>query len=194
MLAAILFPLVSHQETFEERVAESPHLDLLVIEVVSGYAPYTAFCERNPTECDMSGPPVMEFDTSVQRLLDVVNKSVNREITFTLDQDQYGIEEYWSYPVSGHGDCEDIALEKRARLVRNGFPRSALRLAIVFHRAYLSSHCILTAETTTGTYVLDSFSDTVSVWHDAPYYFESRERNDGRWEKFDQSIWYSGFP
>ena len=140
----------------------------------------------------MTGPKVVAFDTSVEQVLRLVNKEVNKEIVFTLDRDQYGVEEYWNYPSTGQGDCEDIALEKRARLVRKEFPRSTLRLAIVLHRERLSSHCILTVETTAGTYVLDSFSDLISVWHEAPYYFESRERNDGQWERFDQGVWYSG--
>ena len=186
------FPVISHQETFHERVVPSPHLNLLVVEVVQGYAAYIDFCRRNPTECDMTGQEVVAFDTSVEQALRLVNKEVNKEIVFTLDRDQYGVEEYWNYPSTGQGDCEDIALEKRARLVRGGFPRSTLRLAIVVHRKHLSSHCILTVETTAGTYVLDSFSNVVSVWHDAPYNFESRERNDGQWERFDQGVWYSG--
>jgi len=140
----------------------------------------------------MVGPNVVEFDTSVEQELRLVIKKVNKEIVFTLDRDQYGVEEYWNYPSTGRGDCEDIAMEKRARLVRKEFPRSTLRLAIVLHRERLSSHCILTVETTAGTYVLDSFSDLISVWHEAPYYFESRERNDGQWERFDQGVWYSG--
>ena len=186
------FPVISHQETFHERVVPSPHLNLLVVEVVQGYAAYIDFCRRNPVECDMTGPEVVAFDTSVEQALHLVNKEVNKEIVFTFDRDQYGVEEYWNYPSTGQGDCEDIALEKRARLVRKEFPRGALRLAIVLHRERLSSHCILTVETTAGTYVLDSFSDLISVWHEAPYYFESRERNDGQWERFDQGVWYSG--
>jgi len=186
------FPFSSDQETFHERVFPSPHLNLLVVDVVQAYAPYIDFCRRNPTECDMTGPEVLAFDTSVEQALRLVNKDVNKGIVFALDQDQYGVEEYWDYPRTGKGDCEDIALEKRARLVRKGFPRSTLRLAIVVHWEHLSSHCILTVETTAGTYVLDSFSDVVSVWYDAPYNFESRERNDGQWERFDQGVWYSG--
>ena len=184
-----LLPAISHQETFDETVVPSPRLNLLIVDVVSGYSPYIAFCKRNPTDCDMTGPDIVEFDTSIMQALVLVNRAVNQEITFTLDRDQYGIEEYWSYPRENRGDCEDIALEKRARLVRKGFPRGALRLAIVLHRKHLISHCILTVETTAGTYVLDSFSDVILFWHDTPYHFEARERNDGQWDRFDQGIW-----
>ena len=189
-IIAALFPVISNQQTFDGRSVTSPHLNLLIVEVIQGYVPYIDFCKRNPTECDMAGPNVVGFDTSVEQTLRLVNKRVNKEITFARDQDQYGFEEYWNYPWTGKGDCEDIALEKRARLVRNGFPRGALRLAIVWNQKRLFSHAILTIETTVATYVLDSFSDVISVWHDTPYNFESRERTDGQWERFDQGIWY----
>ena len=102
-------PVISHQETFHERVDLSPHLNLLVVEVVQGYAAYIDFCRRNPTECDMRGPEAVAFDTSVEQALRLVNKEVNKEIVFALDRDQYGVEEYWNYPSTGQGDCEDIA-------------------------------------------------------------------------------------
>ena len=61
------FPFSSYQETFQDRVVQSPHLNLLVVDVVQGYAPYIDFCRRNPTECDMTGPEFLAFDTSVDK-------------------------------------------------------------------------------------------------------------------------------
>ena len=181
-------------ETFDARKALQPQLNLLVVDVVAGFAPYTAFCHRNPADCDLSGPDVIVFDQETEHTVRLVNRMVNRQIGFMLDIEQYGEEEFWTYPRSGWGDCEDLALEKRARLVRQGLPRGALRLAIVLHRERLISHCVLTVESSAGTYVLDSFSDAVLPWFASPYYFEARERNDGRWERFDQGVWWFDYP
>ncbi len=44
---------------------------------------------------------------------------------------QYGVEDYWTIPVSGRGGCEDYALLKRQRLMRAGWPASALLMTVV---------------------------------------------------------------
>ena len=111
------------------------------------------------------------------------------EVITETDLQQYGEEEYWSYPRSGVGDCEDLALEKRARLVAAGFPRGALRMALAQHRRTLFSHAVLLVESDQGTWVLNGFDEAVVLWHRSPYNFEARERPDGRWERFDQSVW-----
>ena len=164
-------------------------MNLLVIDTIPNYAPYVKFCIRNPGECDLTGPGVIDLSFEIKRAIGQINSTVNREIRFALDIEQYEKEEYWSYPRSGRGDCEDKALEKRSRLVKLGIPRSAMRLAIAFNKVFHYSHCLLTVETNEGTYVLDSFSDEVMAWHQAPYNYEMRERADGKWERFDQGIW-----
>jgi predicted transglutaminase-like cysteine proteinase len=86
-----------------------------------------------------------------------------------------------------------LALAKRSRLVRLGYSAGALRLAFVFHREHMSSHCVLTVETTGGTFLLDSQTDEVKRWSEVPYNFEARERQDSRWDRYDQSQWrYQG--
>ena len=85
--------------------------------------------------------------------------------------------------------CEDLALEKRSRLAASGVPRGALRLAIVFDKRHLNSHCVLTVETSRGTFILDTFTNRVGHWDKTPYNFEVRERADGQWDRFDQTNW-----
>lgn len=164
-------------------------LDLPVVEVVDRYQPYREFCERRPAQCELEGSAVVPLTSALRERLEAVNAAVNREVRFALDIEQYDKEEYWALPKTGRGDCEDMALEKRARLAASGVPTRALRLAFVFHRRLLASHAVLTVETTGGTYVLDSYSDAVSRWDRLPYNFESRERPDGKWERFDQGQW-----
>jgi predicted transglutaminase-like cysteine proteinase len=160
-----------------------------VVETVERYPPYADFCQRQPPACELEGKQVLHHSARLMRELEQVSRQVNRTVRFTLDRDLYSIEDYWALPDSGRGDCEDIALAKRARLVEIGYASAALRLAFVFDRDRPSAHCLLTVETTHGTYLLDSFSDHVTHWVDSPYNFEARERVDGRWDRFDQSVW-----
>lgn len=169
--------------------AGTARLDLPVSEIVAPYAPYSDFCRRHPVQCDLTGANVVAHGPALREMLNLVNAAVNREIRFVLDRTEYDREEYWALPENGRGDCEDKALEKRRRLAERGLPRGAMRMALVFHRDWLSSHGVLTIETSRGTYVLDSRTDDVRRWDQVPYNFEARERPDGSWERFDQSHW-----
>jgi len=164
-------------------------LDLPVAGIVDRYPPYRDFCRRHPPQCDLSGPTVVAHSRELMQRLAAVNATVNREIRFATDMAQYNAEEYWALPTGGRGDCEDKALEKRRRLAAQGLARGAMRMALVFHRRLLTSHGILTVETSDGTFILDSSGDEVRRWDRVPYNFEARERPDGRWERFDQAHW-----
>jgi predicted transglutaminase-like cysteine proteinase len=172
-----------------ESAAGGDFLNLPVFEIRFTFQPYADFCRRNPGECDMSGDCEIQHTKRLVDRLVQVNAAVNREILFASDKAQYGAEEYWSYPSTGWGDCEDMALEKRRRLVLSGMPRGALRMAIGHHRRFLHSHCLLSVETSRGTYILDTLTDEVLLWRLTPYDFESRERTDGRWDRYDQGMW-----
>ena len=160
-----------------------------MIEIRDNFLPYKEFCLRNIGECDLSGQSVIKLTSELWSHLLETNSSVNLEIVLRSDQDQYQKEEFWTYPYNGFGDCEDIALEKRSRLVKIGFPRGALRLAIGYHKKTLISHAVLTIETNQGTYVMDVTNDQICLWNLTPYNFETRERTDGKWERFDQDTW-----
>jgi predicted transglutaminase-like cysteine proteinase len=167
-------------------------IDLPVHEVVERYQPYVDFCARQPDACKLEGQPFLQHGPRLMAELEQVSCQVNQQVRFTLDIQQYSDEDYWALPNAGRGDCEDIALAKRARLVALGYPSAALRLAFVFDQDRPSAHCVLTVETTGGTYLLDSETDDIVHWADSPYNFEARERADGRWDRFDQSHWRHG--
>jgi predicted transglutaminase-like cysteine proteinase len=192
-LAIIGAPTMTH--SFASGASESPdttaRLSLPVIAVEQRIGPYSRFCGRMPEACRLHGTEVLEYSAGLMNDLLEISAAVNREIRFALDRDIYGTEDFWSLPVSGHGDCEDMALEKRRRLSAHDYSTASLRLAIVFHNKHMTSHCVLTVETSAGTFLLDSQTDQVLLWNRSPYYFESRERSDGRWERFDQSSWWA---
>lgn len=177
-----------------EAFLRSEHMKLQIKEIRDQFPPYAAFCSRNPGECDMRGNSVIPFTFFTLELLARINGQVNREIKFSEDIFEYNEEDYWTYPIQGRGDCEDIALEKRRRLVALGLPRAALRMTIGQHKRKLFSHAFLAVETAKGTFILDTDRDDPIIWHATEYNYEARERPDGKWERFDQESWTFGYP
>jgi predicted transglutaminase-like cysteine proteinase len=169
--------------------AACPALDLPVSRTGPPPSAYQEFCRANPGACRLAGPAVMPWTPSARALVARVNRQVNAEVRSTPDTETTGEEETWRYPTNGRGDCEDIALEKRRRLVAQGLPAAALTMAIVAHRARLFTHAVLLAETGAGTYVLDALSTDPVCWNRSPYNFETREQPDGHWVRYDQRTW-----
>ncbi|MDF0543251.1 transglutaminase-like cysteine peptidase [Sphingobium sp. H39-3-25] len=100
-----------------------------------------------------------------------INKEVNHNAIQRTDIDQMGIDEFWRRPINYQhpvGDCEDLAIEKRMRLVERGFPASRLFYAVTF-RASIGLHTILVARLDDGDYVLDSMSPHVLRWNETGY-------------------------
>jgi predicted transglutaminase-like cysteine proteinase len=103
-----------------------------------------------------------------------VNLQVNREIEQVTDMDHFGVEEYWTYPVAGKGDCEDLVLEKKRRLIALGVPREAMLITVV-RDLKGDGHAILTVVTDRGDYILDNFTNEVKLWHETGYRFIKRQ-------------------
>ncbi len=125
---------------------------------------YKGCVERHDPGCIVvptSASVAVETPKMLKRVRDV-NFQVDRSMKIASDISQYYTNDYW---ISGQpkGDCEDFALTKRARLIAQGVPANALRLAIVHIRgagekevhaillAYLSKH-------PDDPYVLDSLT------------------------------------
>lgn len=159
-------------------------MDLAVARVQPPLSQYVDFCRRHPEACALEGAAVLPGTPEVQALLAEVNAAVNAEIAFMSDPDCWGVEELWSFPDTGVGDCEDYALEKRRRLVAAGLPSAALTMAVVYHREGYFLHAVLLAETEAGTFVLDNLSDALLCWDAPPYRWDLRERPDGQWSRF----------
>jgi predicted transglutaminase-like cysteine proteinase len=190
LIGLLAIILCSAAGAADDRNPSPRSIDVPIVATTDRYPPYVDFCRRRPTLCQLQGAPVIPHSQRLLADLEQVSAEINRTIRFMLDSEAYSVEDFWTLPDRGYGDCEDIALAKRAQLVARGYPSAALRLAFVFDRKDLSAHCILTVETTRGTWVLDSYADAVLLWSDSPYNFEARERPDGRWDRFDQSLWH----
>jgi predicted transglutaminase-like cysteine proteinase len=141
------------------------------------------FCKRHAAEC-VSFPraaPPMKLDRHDWALVNSVTREVNHRIEPESDQEAYGANEFWTYPVTV-GDCEDYALLKRRILLGFGFPPSDLPLTVVRKRDG-EAHAVLTLRTASGDFVLDNLDDRVLLWSSVPYDFIKRQSADdpARW-------------
>jgi predicted transglutaminase-like cysteine proteinase len=101
------------------------------------------------------------------RELVAINRAVNRAIKAQSDADQYGVAERWSMPIleaqedgaQARGDCEDYALEKRARLLAAGWAPAAVLLAVA-ELPGGGRHTVVIARTDRGDIVLDNLHST----------------------------------
>jgi len=141
------------------------------------------FCRRNPNECTVNANLVEDVHLTPanwQQLLDV-NTYFNTTIVPETDEQLYHVAEYWTYP-HGFGDCEDIALAKRRKLIEDGWPASTL-LMTVAKETDGEGHAVLMVRTDRGDLILDNQDSTVRDWKDSPYHFLKRQSqiNAGEW-------------
>lgn len=100
---------------------------------------------------------------AMRRLVSRINTSVNRRIIQIADRDRFGTDERWQRAGTekgSAGDCEDIALEKRAELMDSGIAPNRLLLAIVYtHEVGL--HTVLVVRMPDRDVVLDSLKSGI---------------------------------
>ncbi|TVR08361.1 MAG: transglutaminase [Salinarimonadaceae bacterium] len=138
------------------------------------------FCRRYPSECivNLDEPEIVTLDRLTWNTILSVNREVNAEITPMTDMELYGVADYWDFPHSGAGDCEDIQLLKRKRLADAGLPRRAMRMTVVIDELN-EGHAVLMIRTDRGDFILDNKTDEVLAWHETPYVYVSRESQHG---------------
>lgn len=146
-------------------------------------AAFVRFCAESPSEC-MPRKAGTGFTQSAKRLeqLDEVNRRINRAITPMTDIEHYGIEDYWTIPKDGKGDCEDYALLKRHILISLGWPTSSLLMTVV-RIENGEGHAVLTARTKFGDLVLDNRTDDLKPWYQTGYSYKMIQSSN------DPQIW-----
>ena len=139
-------------------------------------AGWVDFCQRYPQECavDTSEAAIITLNRDNWALINETNRAVNAEITAKTDMELYGVADYWTFPYSGYGDCEDYQLLKRKRLADAGLPRRAMRMTVVIDEQG-EGHAVLMIRTDRGDFILDNVTDEVVSWHETPYVYVSRE-------------------
>jgi predicted transglutaminase-like cysteine proteinase len=139
---------------------------------------FTAMCARGDEACrpapvagDKGLVGGVAAPTLSSRLFDRVNRRVNAKVRRASDLRTFGLAEHWARSGTGlgaAGDCEDMALEKRAQLIGAGVPAEMLALAVVWH-ARVGRHTVLVVHAQEGDMVLDSRSPYIHSWRDVPY-------------------------
>lgn len=145
------------------------------------------FCVRSPKECQPTAQarPV-ELSRSLWTKIVDINNRVNMAVTPRTDSEMWGVEEYWSYPVKGYGDCEDYVLEKRRLLMKAGVPASNLLITVV-RQPNGDGHAVLTVSTHLGDFILDNLEPRVLAWNETDYRFLKRQaaKHAGMWVSID---------
>lgn len=138
-------------------------------------AGFVAFCVREPSQC-ASGPPQapIRLDAQTWTMLETVNDRVNNATVRKTDKDNHGIHEHWAIIRNSHGDCDDMAVTKRALLYKDGLPLFDLRLAVVLTPRD-QRHAVLTVITDRGDLVLDSLNSAILPWQDTSYTWVARQ-------------------
>lgn len=111
--------------------------------------------------------PVVIIDHAHWAQLEQVQSYVNNKVRYTENVRQFGMADVWEI-ADREGDCKDIALAKRKRLLELGWPPESLRMALAYTERG-EMHAVLTVDVSTaegrrGTYVLDNRFDHVEPW------------------------------
>ena len=173
LLAAFAFAAPSQAQSVDFTNAAFVQVSINPTSIPVGAAD---FCHRRPSECAPYAHPIANetlTDTRWNQLVQV-NAMVNATIIPVSDQELYGVEEFWTYPTSGYGDCEDFALEKRRQLIDLGWAPSTLMIAVV-RQANGEGHAVLMVRTDRGDLVLDNQDGTIRVWNETPYRYLKRQ-------------------
>lgn len=131
-----------------------------------------------PEPAPTAAGSVFTLDRPGWRVVNAVNRQVNRAIRHVEDRDRFGQEDHWTRPEAGQGDCEDYVLAKRFALIESGVPAEALSIAIV-ETAWGETHAVLLLASDRGEYVLDSLSPWVLRWDRVDYRWRERQVRGG---------------
>jgi predicted transglutaminase-like cysteine proteinase len=136
---------------------------------------FVKFCMNYGTECEQDAVADQQVPPSGERasaMLREVNHSVNDAIT-PMQKPTNPLLRHWTLSPAA-GDCNDYAVTKRHRLIEMGWPKSALRLAVVL-TAGGQGHLVLVVRMSDGDVVLDNLSSSVRPWNAAGYQWISMQ-------------------
>ena len=132
---------------------------------------YYRMCRERPSLCRRqtargmatTGGGAIVLTDSAMAQLGTINLSVNRSMKAAAD----GGRDRWSAG-DATGDCEDYALTKKQRLLRLGWPSSALLIALA-RTGGGEEHAVLVARTDRGDLVLDNLRSDIRPWNQVSY-------------------------
>ncbi len=179
-MAAVAMVVAATAQTVPAQANRSMSVGDLTSQPIGHYE----FCQRLPQECAIrpTDRSRLRMDATVKSLVADVNLTVNQQVRPMSDLEIYGRDEYWTYPTSGVGDCEDYALEKRRQLAEAGISLANLLITVV-RKEDGEGHAVLTVRTEGGDYILDNLNDEMKLWSETSYRFLKRQdsAHTGRW-------------
>tara|TARA_R110000868_G_C10905500_1_gene764594 strand:- start:929 stop:1648 length:720 start_codon:yes stop_codon:yes gene_type:complete len=136
---------------------------------------YIGFCMDHISDCSggTDDPALFTLDETRRGEMEAVNAAVNA-LPEIADIALYGREEFWTFADARGGDCEDLALEKRRRLMALGWPADAVLMATARDRDG-DGHAVLIAATDKGDFVLDNQTGDIRLWSQTPYRWRARQ-------------------
>ena len=137
--------------------------------------------------------PMIVLDQAHWAQLEQVQMQVDHAVRYESDMERFGVADWWE-PAGKTGDCEDIVLAKRQRLMDLGWPPEDLRVAVVID-GHGDLHALLTVDVRSqkgqpATYALDSHFQHVEPWqqlNDYGYTWLERSKpgSPGEWSRLD---------
>ena len=91
--------------------------------------------------------------------LELVNERINAAIRYKSDEEQWGVPDLWSAPLStfatGFGDCEDYVIAKYVALHESGVPAGDLRMVLGYDQQRMTGHAVLAVHDGDDWLILD---------------------------------------
>ena len=115
--------------------------------------------------------------------LDAVNRYANQK-EYTLDIDNYGVEDYWAVPrefLYNNGDCEDYAITKLFSLRWLGFPMDELRIVVLQDTNLRIPHAVLAVADNNDIMIMDNQIHEVISHRDIVHYAPVYSINEKHW-------------
>lgn len=181
IITAALPPISAMEETLSPSLKSLLLLNTgkkMYIGIELGIRPtgHISYCERYEEDCTPNNLPPEQIVFTKEKLIELqqIILTINKNVSAARDEDIYNLEEWWDYPTD-RGDCEDIALETRVRLMKKGWPRSALLLTYTQVKPKTIGnidvsdlwvgHLVLTIRSQSGDLIVDNLSTVVTTWN-----------------------------
>ncbi|MBL1421808.1 MAG: transglutaminase-like cysteine peptidase [Alphaproteobacteria bacterium] len=128
-------------------------------------------CQKNKGHLKINEKGEVLMNSQLFSDLKQVNDQINKSIR--PEYEKAGTKDNWQVNLA-QGDCEDFALTKKAKLIKQGWPSNALLITIVDTERG-ERHAVLTVSTNQGEYILDNILKRVINVESSKYTFLTRQ-------------------
>ena len=106
----------------------------------------------------------IELTPEREKKLHEINSSLNHQIVYVSDEEQFGVKEDWDDARNtGKDDCDGFAMAKHMELIEAGFPEECLGIATCVIKDQ-GGHAVNVVSTDRGDLVLDNRYKWIMAW------------------------------